>query len=242
MPEMPDVVTSETIEVEWGNAIRDRTAQRYNDVTTRTSENGSPTEGDLAFMEDTGDLDIYYSGSWRHVGAPVGTVEMQAGATVPTGWLVCNGQAVSRTTYASLFTYLGGTGSPWGVGDGETTFNVPDLRGRVPRGVAASGTGNALGGTFGADTHTHTGPSHTHTGPSHTHSLSGTTLGPSGTNDVDEYDGGVIDTVSSSSHTHGVSGTAAASGTGNTGASGTGNTGSGSTIQAGAALHFRIKT
>lgn len=171
MAEQADVVTTETIEVEWGNAIRDRTVQRYDDLATRSAENTSPTAGDLAFMQDTGDLDIYFSGAWRHIGDAAGIVKLNAGATAPPGWLVCNGAAVSRTTYAGLFAAIGTT---WGVGDGSTTFNVPDLRGRVPRGVAASGTGNTLGGTFGADTHTHTGPSHTHTGPSHTHSVSGT--------------------------------------------------------------------
>ena len=58
---------------------------------------------------------------------PVGTVIDYAGGTAPGGWLLCYGQAVSRTTYALLFTAIGTT---WGVGDGVTTFNVPDLRGR----------------------------------------------------------------------------------------------------------------
>ena len=51
--------------------------------------------------------------------------------TVPTGWLVCDGQAVSRTTYATLFAYLSTT---YGIGDGSTTFNLPDLRGTFVRG------------------------------------------------------------------------------------------------------------
>jgi microcystin-dependent protein len=59
--------------------------------------------------------------------SPVGTVIDYAGGTAPGGWLLCYGQAVSRTTYALLFTAIGTT---WGVGDGVTTFNVPDLRGR----------------------------------------------------------------------------------------------------------------
>jgi len=50
---------------------------------------------------------------------------------VPTGWLECSGSAVSRTTYANLFAAIGTT---WGVGDGSTTFNLPDLRGEFPRG------------------------------------------------------------------------------------------------------------
>jgi microcystin-dependent protein len=69
------------------------------------------------------------------------------------------GQAISRTTYATLFAAMGTT---FGAGDGSTTFNVPDLRGRFPLGKAAAGTGSVLGGTGGAIDHTHTGPSHTH--------------------------------------------------------------------------------
>lgn len=75
---------------------------------------------------------------------PIGTVNMYAGGTAPTGWLMCNGQAVSRTTYADLFDAIGVT---FGSGDGTTTFNVPDLRDRM-----AIGAGNLynLGATGGS--------------------------------------------------------------------------------------------
>jgi len=70
----------------------------------------------------------------------------------PTGWLLCNGTAVSRTTFATLFGIIGTT---YGVGDGSTTFNVPDLRGRFPLGKATAGTGSTMGGTGGSLDHTH---------------------------------------------------------------------------------------
>lgn len=66
---------------------------------------------------------------------PVGTVKALAHATVPFGYLACDGSAVSRTTYATLFVFLS---TSWGAGDGSTTFNVPDFRGRV---LVGSGTG-----------------------------------------------------------------------------------------------------
>ncbi len=69
------------------------------------------------------------------VSVPTGTVMDFAGAAVPTGWLLCAGQAVSRITYAALYTALGGASSPYGQGDGSTTFNLPDLRGRVTAGL-----------------------------------------------------------------------------------------------------------
>lgn len=61
-----------------------------------------------------------------------GVIQIWPGNTPPAGWLLCNGQAVSRTTYANLFSVLGTT---YGQGDGSTTFNVPDLTGRVPMGT-----------------------------------------------------------------------------------------------------------
>lgn len=61
-------------------------------------------------------------------GANVGDIKAHAGATIPAGWLACGGQAVSRTTYAALFLAIG---TLYGAGDGLTTFNVPDLRGRT---------------------------------------------------------------------------------------------------------------
>jgi microcystin-dependent protein len=88
--------------------------------------------------------------AWRY--APCGAAALWFTATPPTGWLICDGSAVSRTTYADLFAVLG---TAYGVGDGTTTFNLPDLRGRFPLGKAASGTGSTLGGTGGAIDHTH---------------------------------------------------------------------------------------
>ncbi|MEZ5781808.1 MAG: tail fiber protein [Rhizobiaceae bacterium] len=61
----------------------------------------------------------------------VGVVVPFPMTTPPAGWLICNGQAVSRVTYARLFALLGLT---WGAGDGATTFNLPDLRGMFIRG------------------------------------------------------------------------------------------------------------
>ncbi len=69
---------------------------------------------------------------------PVGCVIPFAGAAAPTGWLLCQGQAVSRTTYAQLFSVIGTT---YGSGDGSTTFNLPDMRGRVAVGSDANSLG-----------------------------------------------------------------------------------------------------
>lgn len=63
--------------------------------------------------------------------APVGSVSAHAASSIPVGWLECNGAAISRNSYASLFNAIG---TAYGPGDGSTTFNVPDLRGEFIRG------------------------------------------------------------------------------------------------------------
>ena len=106
---------------------------------------------------------------------PAGTMVQWAGAIAPTNWLLCDGTAVSRTTYATLFAAIG---TAYGVGDGSTTFNLPDLRGRIPVGKNGGSFGT-LGGTGGAETVTLTAnnlPAHTHpvSDPGHYHGLNGT--------------------------------------------------------------------
>jgi microcystin-dependent protein len=120
---------------------------------------------------------------------PAGIVSAFAGTTAPSGWLMCYGQAVSRTDYSALFTALSTT---YGSGDGSTTFNIPDMRGRAVAGVDNMGgtaasrltstvltASNTLGATGGTQTHTlitaelashnHTQDSHNHTQSSHNH-------------------------------------------------------------------------
>ena len=72
-----------------------------------------------------------------------GAVQLFAGSSAPSGWLICNGQAISRTTYAALYAVIGTT---YGAGDGSTTFNVPNLVNKTVRGS------NSLGKTGGSDT------------------------------------------------------------------------------------------
>jgi len=76
---------------------------------------------------------------------PSGTLLTFAGSTAPDGWLLCDGSAVSRTTYARLFAAISTT---YGNGDGALTFNIPDLRGVYPRGAGTNGTAN-YGGVTG---------------------------------------------------------------------------------------------
>jgi microcystin-dependent protein len=106
---------------------------------------------------------LAFTGVLRGNGAvPAGALQDFAMATAPAGWLACDGQAVSRTTYADLFTAIGTT---WGAGDGSTTFNVPPMFDRYRR-HRNTGGGN-LAGAVG----TLQGPLNL----THTHAVSGTT-------------------------------------------------------------------
>lgn len=122
------------------------------------------------------------AGAWLLINPTVNGVETgmifdYAGSSAPSGYLLCYGQAVSRTTYAALFAVLSTT---FGAGDASTTFNLPDLRGRVIAGKDDMGgtsadrltdqsgglNGDTLGATGGAETHSLTSgelPAHTHT-------------------------------------------------------------------------------
>lgn len=113
-----------------------------------------------------------------------GTIKSWAGASVPAGWLNCDGAAISRSTYAALFATVG---TAYGVGDGSTTFNVPDRRGRV---IVGAGTGSGLsarsrGQSGGAETHPLTGSengAHSHTTAYEPGSLSAGSSGVLGSN------------------------------------------------------------
>lgn len=121
---------------------------------------------------------------------PVGSLQIYAGSTAPTGWLLSFGQALSRTAYAGLFTAIGTT---YGVGDGSTTFNLPDLRGRVPAGLDNMGgsaasrltaggagiTGTLLGAVGGTETHTLTSAQSGSPAHQHANTLNNNTVGSS---------------------------------------------------------------
>ncbi|MBT3318146.1 MAG: hypothetical protein HN948_00735 [Clostridia bacterium] len=116
---------------------------------------------------------------------PVGSMLMWTSETLPTGWLLCDGTAVSRTTYEDLYETIGTT---YGVGDNSTTFNLPNLKGKFPIGIDDSDTDfDALGETGGAKDVTLSESEL----PSHDHSI------------AHDHASATTDTQSAS-HTHGV--------------------------------------
>lgn len=135
-----------------------------------TKQLGVTAGGVSALVVNTNNLGSGQNGNILQYGtgaypSPVGMVVDFAGSSSPAGWFLCSGQAISRTTYAELFFVIGTT---YGTGDGSTTFNVPDLRGRASFGkdnmggtpanriTVAGGNfdGTVLGGSGGAQNNT----------------------------------------------------------------------------------------
>lgn len=131
-----------------------------------------PTEENInAWINPNENLLKYKNNSeWKNIIAggdtiPIGSIIPFTGTTAPTNWMICDGSEISRTTYEDLFTKIGTT---FGEGDGTDTFNLPDLRGRIPIGAGSNDNDThnfALGSTGGEYEHTLTVaemPSHKH--------------------------------------------------------------------------------
>lgn len=131
-------------------------------------------------------------------GVPTGAMSMWGAAAAPTAWLLCDGAAVSRTTFAALFAVISTT---YGVGDGSTTFNVPNMQGVVPRGAgsqtinARSKAGPALGATQEDQLQ------------GHVHQTPMSALNPGGNSAVNTFRVGGVNTDISGPTTDGTNGT-----------------------------------
>ena len=176
LPTGNPVTTGTTITSNWGNTTMSDIATA---LTGSVAADGqTPITGNLQMgnnkitgMADPSSAQDATTKSYVDAGlaalttVPSGSMFIWPTVTSPTGWLICNGSAISRTTYATLFAVIGTT---YGVGDSSTTFNLPDLRGRSPFGVSTSYALASTGGSADAVvvTHTHTA---TVTDPGHLH-------------------------------------------------------------------------
>jgi len=133
-----------------------------------TAQRPTPATGDIRFNTSLTQFEGYNGSGWGEIanGVPAGSVFTFATTTVPSGYLECNGAAVSRSTYASLFSAISTT---WGAGDGSSTFNLPDLRGQFVRGwdnSAGVDSGRSFASSQSDQNKTH---DHSVTDPGHVH-------------------------------------------------------------------------
>ncbi|PKK86436.1 MAG: hypothetical protein CVT48_01155 [Thermoplasmata archaeon HGW-Thermoplasmata-1] len=158
-------ITSHTVSAEWNRVVNVSTPTAYDDAATKG-----------------------YVDTWL----PTGTILMWGGsqASIPGGWILCDGSAINRTTYARLFTAIG---TVHGVGDGVTTFQLPNLRDRF---IVGAGSTYSVGNTGGANNVAlivAEMPAHNHgttsTAGVHTHTTSGPQYG------AYNYDNGVTTTA-----------------------------------------------
>jgi microcystin-dependent protein len=133
----------------------------------------APPDGTTVADSSASKLWTRIGGAWVAMGgagggaaAPTGSVSMFAGSVAPTGWVICDGTAKKRSgtdpdgsDYTALFAVIGTT---YGTGDGSTTFNLPDLRGRIPVGLGTHTDVNALGKNDGVAVGSRR-PAHAHT-------------------------------------------------------------------------------
>ena len=125
-----------------------------------TAQRPTAATGQIRFNTTSTEFEGYNGSAWGELaaGVPVGTILTFGASTPPSGFLECNGSAISRSTYASLFSILSTT---HGAGDGSSTFNIPDLRGQFVRGWDNS-AGVDASRVFGS-TQTDQNKNHTHT-------------------------------------------------------------------------------
>ena len=151
----------------------------YTAIGENTWDSGSTPRYDGFYINTSDNTLFYYNGSTligvggssSGIGGdtlPVGMIMPGAMTGSVDGWLICRGQAVSRTEYSELFNAIGTT---YGSGDGSTTFNIPNIAGKMIIGLDPDDTDfSTIGGIGGSKTHTQTVsemPSHNHTGTSH---------------------------------------------------------------------------
>jgi len=189
---------SEILANDWNTYVRDNfnSIKFGHVVCTSSTRPTGIAEGTMVYETDTNLIYVYNGASWSQNNlTPVGMISPFAGSSAPDGWLLCDGSAVSQTTYAALFAVVGSTYDVTSPGAGN--FRVPDLRGRVAAGVDNMGgtdagrlsLANTLGTTGGAETL----PAHTHS-IEHNHDAfnSGSAGGHGHTLQVSDGSGGIV--------------------------------------------------
>jgi microcystin-dependent protein len=146
-PTGPDRVNAISATAATGGGTAHNILQPYSVVNFIIKVTNGDTPGDSQLTQRVSTLEGWMGQT------PAGTMTIWGGDTAPTNWLLCDDAAISRTTYASLFSVIG---TKYGAGDGSTTFNLPNLKGKVPTGLDTTQTEfNTLGKTGGTKVHSH---------------------------------------------------------------------------------------
>jgi microcystin-dependent protein len=171
LPAGNPVVTATTITSAWANTTLSDIASAL--TGSLAADGQTPATGNLNMntnritnvvdptLSQDAATKVYVDTSVATINSVItGSIQMWPTATAPTGYLLCAGAAVSRTTYATLFAVIGTT---FGVGDGTTTFNLPNYSDRMPYGTTIGSTGGSKDAVVVSHTHTLTDPGHNHT-------------------------------------------------------------------------------
>jgi microcystin-dependent protein len=142
LPNVPVLTSQPTVT---GLASGDPSEPRAGDAWMNTASN------EVKYVDTNGATQVILPAS--AISSPAGIITAYGGTTAPAGYLLCNGNAISRTTYAALFAVLS---TAYGAGDGSTTFNLPNLQGRFPVGQDGSVEFATNGQSGGNKTHSHT--------------------------------------------------------------------------------------
>lgn len=213
LPTGNPVVTGTTITSNWANTT-------LSDISTAltgsvAADGQTPITGNLqmggnkitGMADGSASTDAATVGQLAGLNSVVtGSIQMWPTVTAPTGYLLCTGTAVSRSTYSALFAVIGTT---FGSGDGSTTFNLPNYTNRFPYGTTLAATGGSADAIVVSHTHTATV-----TDPGHNHSVIYSTPGTVG-------GGGAFTTLGAGSNTTGTASTGISVSNSTTGSSGT---------------------
>ena len=204
-PEVEDSFTAGGRTWTWDGNVWNSTAQPVSTHAGTHNIDGGDELSGLAISQISG-----LSSALAAAEPPTGTVAMWITTTAPSGWLICDGSPVSRSTFSGLFDIIG---TSFGVGDGSTTFNLPNLRGKAAVGLDVSQTEfDSVGKTGGNKTVTlnvEQIPSHSHTGNTsntgaHTHSGSTSNTGAHSHSGATAGAGAAsINSESAGAHSHG---------------------------------------
>lgn len=191
---LSDCVTRDAQGAVTGNLLFSSTGFLQLPNGTSVQRPSSPVAGYARYNTTNNEFEYYNGTTWGGGIVPIGGLVPYTGSTAPnTSFVIPVGQAISRTTYATYFSLVSTT---YGIGDGSSTFNVPDLRGRTPFQVDSGGSGRitvaggnfdgtVLGNSGGGQNHTLTigeMPSHNHTvTDTHTHTYNDPNVGGANT-------------------------------------------------------------